>query len=107
MPFDSFRTAAIRPENYRSMLMNVFLFLPFGLTLSQSFRTDTKHRIGRSILAALALSVLIETMQYIFSIGVSEMDDVLCNTLGAFLGTCTIPLSSLLRRAQHNDDSLK
>ena len=40
---------------------------------------------------AFALSVLIETLQYLLGSGVTEVEDVILNTLGAALGTLLIP----------------
>ena len=40
---------------------------------------------------AFALSVLIETLQYLLGSGVTEVEDVILNTLGAALGTLLTP----------------
>ena len=45
IPFSSFERAKIQPEFYRSMLMNVFLFVPFGLALPFAFGGKTGKRI--------------------------------------------------------------
>ena len=45
----------------------------------------------RVICFAFALSVLIETLQYLLGSGVTEVEDVILNTLGAALGTLLIP----------------
>ena len=45
----------------------------------------------RAICFAFALSVLIETLQYLLGSGVTEVEDVILNTLGAALGTLLIP----------------
>ena len=45
------------------------------------------------ILYGFFLSLLIETMQFVFGTGVSELDDVILNTLGVYLGTNSYRIS--------------
>ena len=87
MPFSSFVEARIQPEMYRSMLMNVFLFVPLGLAMPFALPQKWKHRALFTVLFACVLSVGIEYLQYRLSLGRCETDDVICNTFGAFLGT--------------------
>ena len=101
IPFSSFVKASKRPELYRSMLMNVFLFLPLGLSLPFMLRSGTGKRILLTALVGFALSVAIETVQFALSLGMVEADDVLCNTFGAALGACAYPLSQLWRTLSH------
>ena len=91
-PFAAFTAAHRQPELYREMLMNVFLFFPLGLTLSNSLPRKW-HRWLRIILTTLvgcALSAGIEYAQYRYALGLAETDDVICNTLGAFLGAASL-----------------
>ena len=91
-PFASLTAARQQPELYREMLMNVFLFFPLGLTLSNALPRSW-HRWLRIILTTLvgcALSAGIEYAQYRCALGLAETDDVICNTLGAFLGAASL-----------------
>ena len=91
-PFATFTAALQQPELYREMLMNVFLFFPLGLTLSNALPRKW-HRWGRIILTTLvgcALSAGIEYVQYRYALGLAETDDVICNTLGAVLGAASL-----------------
>lgn len=91
-PFASLTAARQQPELYREMLMNVFLFFPLGLTLSNALPRKW-HRWLRIILITLigcALSAGIEYAQYRYALGLAETDDVICNTLGAFLGAVSL-----------------
>lgn len=91
-PFATFTAARVQPELYREMLMNVFLFFPLGLTLSNALPRKW-HRWGKIILTTLvgcALSAGIEYAQYRCALGLAETDDVICNTLGAFLGAASL-----------------
>lgn len=78
-------------ELLRSAFMNVLLFYPGGmllLMLCPRFK-------GRWVLTALVLtSVGIEICQHVFKLGYVELDDVLHNTLGAFLGIAAFKLYS-------------
>lgn len=94
-PLDTFSAARKQPELYRSMLMNVFLFFPLGLSLSNAFPRKW-HRYLRILLttsAACLFSIAIEYTQYRFALGQAETDDVICNTLGAFIGSTSLLLA--------------
>lgn len=91
-PFAALTAARVQPELYREMLMNIFLFFPLGLTLSNALPRKW-HRWLRIILTTLvgcALSAGIEYAQYRCALGLAETDDVICNTLGAFLGAVSL-----------------
>ncbi len=99
-PFASLTAARIQPEIYREMLMNVFLFFPLGLTLSNALPRKW-HRWGRIILTTLvgcALSAGIEYAQYRYALGLAETDDVICNTLGAFLGSTSLLIAPAIEK---------
>lgn len=107
-PFQSFSVAKFQPEIYRTMLMNIFLFEPLGLTLSNALpgKLPVWSRVLVTLLAGALLSCLVEWTQYHFSLGVAEVDDVLCNTLGTLLGCCALVLQQLLcmERRGSNDN---
>lgn len=98
IPFSSFKRAIIQPEMYRSMLMNVFLFVPLGLSLPYIFGGGTAKRILLTILIGFLLSVTVEAIQYFGHLGMAETDDVTCNTLGAAIGSCAYLLSLLWKK---------
>lgn len=111
-PFQFIHTAKEQPEAYRSALMNVFLFFPLGLTLSNALprRWNRWLRIGVTTLAGCLLSAGIEYAQYRFALGLAETDDVLCNTLGALLGAASLlvahAIESHKERARHTNMTL-
>ena len=106
-PFASLTAARIQPELYREMLMNVFLFFPLGLTLSNALpqRLSRWVRIGITTLFACLLSTVIEYTQYYYALGMAETDDVICNTLGAFIGSTSLMIAHVMEkhkeRARH------
>lgn len=99
-PFEALHRAKEQPELYRSMLMNVFLFVPLGLTLSAALpeRWRAGGRLLCTVAAGLAVSVLIEGVQYFCMLGTAEADDVICNTLGAALGASQIFARKLFQK---------
>ena len=100
LPFATFIAARQQPELYREMLMNVFLFFPLGLTLSNALPRKW-HRWGRIILTTLIgciLSAGIEYAQYCCALGMAEVDDVICNTLGAFIGTTSLLIAHAIEK---------
>lgn len=101
-PFATFTAALQQPELYREMLMNVFLFFPLGLTLSNALSRKW-HRWLRIILTTLvgcALSAGIEYAQYRCALGLAETDDVICNTLGAFLGAVSLLAAHAIEKSR-------
>ena len=101
-PFATFTAALQQPELYREMLMNVFLFFPLGLTLSNSLPRKW-HRWGRIALTTLvgcAFSAGIEYAQYRCALGMAEVDDVICNTLGAFIGSTSLLIARAIEKSR-------
>lgn len=101
-PFATFTAALQQPELYRAMLMNVFLFFPLGLTLSNAL-PQKWHRWGRIILTTFVgciLSAGIEYTQYRYALGMAEVDDVICNTLGAFIGSTSLLIARAIEKSR-------
>ena len=73
-------------EFYRSMFMNVLLFMPFGLSMPFALPNRFKHKALLSIFFGAILSMTVEACQYIFFLGRCETDDVIMNTLGVAIG---------------------
>ena len=61
---------------------NIIWFVPFGFLLKKLTRIAT----AKIIFFGFLLSLFIEVMQFIFGMGVSEIDDLLLNTLGTVIG---------------------
>lgn len=75
---------------WAEMFANIAVFVPFGFFLSEFLSTtkrfSARRQIGRVALAALGLSLCIESLQLIFRLGVFEITDLVLNTLGGFVG---------------------
>ncbi len=100
IPFYSFAMARVNREYYREMLMNVLLFLPFGLSLSAIWpeRIPVLRRFWLTVLVGCGLSFCVELSQFLFKLGLAETDDVLTNTLGTSLGASQLLLASGMRK---------
>ena len=60
-------------------LSNILFFVPFGLLFPvKKWRT--------MLLTSLMFSIVIEAIQYFGGFGLCELDDVICNSLGAVIG---------------------
>lgn len=106
-PFQSFIEAREQKEMYRELLMNVLLFVPFGLSLpfvltptAGGMRRIRFRYAAVTVGIAVVTSVGIETVQYCFALGRCETDDVLANTLGALLGVCAYLLQMIPIKAK-------
>ena len=58
---------------------NILVFIPFGALLPEK-------RWKWLLLTAVLLSAVIEAVQYALNLGWCEIDDVICNVLGAAIG---------------------
>lgn len=65
------------------IIYNVLIFVPLGVYVSIF---TPKLPFIKKILPSLFLSLLLETLQFIFAIGASDITDVISNTVGGFLG---------------------
>ena len=90
VPFHTYRAilSGKEPEMFRSCFMNVALFYPAGLLFGSLLPRTWSFRRGMlwTVLVFGLFSLTVELSQYRFGLGISEIDDVLHNTLGAALG---------------------
>ncbi len=74
-----------RVGNWRYFLYlfmgNLLWFLPAGILVRL-----WGGKLWQTLLAGFCLSLFIETMQFVLGCGVSELDDLILNTLGAVIG---------------------
>lgn len=60
-------------------LQNIAFFIPFGLLIPiKNWKAV--------VIIAIVFSTVIEIAHYIGGYGLAELDDVICNTLGAMIG---------------------
>lgn len=66
-----------------NVLGNIVLFIPLGVYLTLLNRDK---RLYKNALWIILISLSAEIIQYIFKIGASDIDDVILNGLGGFIG---------------------
>lgn len=79
-------------------LLNIAMFLPLGVLLPLA----VKHfrRWFWMMTAGVGTSLVIELLQYVLGRGQADVDDLICNVLGAMLGYCFCMLFVSLVRKQ-------
>lgn len=99
VPFITLQWAISNPEYYRTLFLNILLFLPLGLGLAGVLYSKVSYSICIMIMltAGFFLSAGIELMQYYFSIGDTEVDDVICNTGGVALAVVALKILKWLK----------
>lgn len=76
--------------NMSEIVFNIIFFIPFGIFMKLIL---PKESFMKTILIIFGFSFLLELCQYIFSIGVSDITDVISNTFGGLIGlSLSIPL---------------
>ncbi len=85
IPFDNFFTSATWFGPVFNTVGNIALFVPFGMMAVMLWR-GARRPVLRTALVGLLFSLVIEAVQFIFSLGRTDVDDLLLNTLGAALG---------------------
>ncbi len=67
-------------------LLNIAMFIPLGVLLPLAAKRFRQWY--RSLAAGAGTSLVIEMFQYILGRGQADIDDLICNILGAMLGYC-------------------
>lgn len=75
--------AGVQSE-WDQVILNIILFIPFGVLWTVIRRN--KCNICEVIFVGLVLSLSVEITQYIAMRGVMDVEDVITNVMGAFLG---------------------
>lgn len=85
-PFWSYYTAYVlnNTELWLQIIMNIAMYIPIGCSLPGYFQGMRQWWKTTSVV--LACSVVIEVIQYLFSIGYPDVDDVLNNIIGTLIG---------------------
>nr|WP_274598858.1 VanZ family protein [Anaerobacillus isosaccharinicus] len=95
IPFRSiYRIAVYSPtivDPIKILIGNIILFIPFGFLAPIAIKKLRKSVLITTGLGML-LSIAIESSQFLFTYRVSNIDDVILNTLGAFIGAVMIKI---------------
>jgi glycopeptide antibiotics resistance protein len=93
-------STGVRRFAFGNIAGNILLFIPLGAYLS----VLTKSTMARTMLIVASVSVAVEVLQGVFALGASDIDDVILNCLGGFIG---ILLVLLLRVILRNRDRVR
>ncbi len=102
IPFQTFRVFAsmMSSESFLWAVSNIagnaLIFLPYGYLLSLLGKENLST--WKILFSAGILSLLFETLQYCFYLGSADIDDLILNILGAFLGILCYRLISAISR---------
>lgn len=76
-----------KENELKEILINTFLFIPYGMYLGELTKKKSLT-VGMIILT----SFIFELLQYILHIGISDITDVMMNTLGGIIGILFISI---------------
>ena len=76
----------VNPFELAQFYLNVMLFVPMGYLLPYVFRWFRDRVEIRPVLASFLISLLIENIQLVTKRGFYDLDDLVANTLGGYLG---------------------
>ena len=85
-----------------NLLGNVAAFVPFGFILPMLKRSNRKWYVV--VLFSLLFSLCIEAVQLVTRRGSFDVDDLMLNTLGGFLGYLLFLLMAGMRMRRHRAD---
>lgn len=94
-PFWSYNRSELLMEN----ILNVVVFIPVGMLLCVAFKQMTWWK---ALLIGCCISISIESLQFWFMKGFSEVDDVMHNTIGCILGYILVKGSRLIVKGVKN-----
>ena len=89
-----------RPDLLVENIMNVVVFIPVGLFLGIAFKQMTWWK---ALLIGCSISVTIESLQFFFMRGFSELDDVMHNTLGCLIGFGFMIILRIIFKTRYNN----
>ena len=80
---------------------NIVWFIPLGVYLVWK---KPGHTIWRAVLIGFLMSLAIEVSQYVFGVGVSEVDDLVLNTSGTLIGAGLMRIIQLVMKGRWSID---
>ncbi|MER2225999.1 MAG: VanZ family protein [Carnobacterium sp.] len=87
-------------DYYYNLYGNILWFVPMGF--GAAYLMKRKYTFLPSLGIGIAVSFLIETMQFLFFTGVSDIDDLIFNTIGTMIGIVLFEISQWLYKKWQN-----
>ncbi|WP_378102878.1 VanZ family protein [Cellulomonas sp. T2.31MG-18] len=75
-------SSGVRRFAFGNVAGNVLLFVPLGAYVS----VLTRWAVARTMLVVASASVAVEILQGVFALGASDIDDMILNCVGGFIG---------------------
>ncbi|QGU03248.1 VanZ like family protein [Corynebacterium kalinowskii] len=97
IPFEDFFTSTPWWGSITNLIFNVALFVPFGLLVVMLLEFEPFPR-RRTLWIAGGVSLAIETAQYVFRLGFSDIDDLILNVVGAWIGATIVSHRRIRKR---------
>jgi glycopeptide antibiotics resistance protein len=69
--------------NFNEIIGNVVVFIPFGILIHTLWQ---EKNVIQRIAPVFGVSLLIEALQFVFSVGASDITDLIMNTAGGIMG---------------------
>ena len=76
----------VRPEDLIQFYLNIIVFIPLGYLLPYVFRWFRERVRMRPALVCFLLSFMVENLQLMSRRGMYDLDDIIANTVGGFIG---------------------
>ncbi len=102
IPFH-YSTAVGEKFHLKEVRDNVLIFIPFGILLSM---LASKMKLRNKFLIILGTTITFEIMQFVLSIGSTDITDVITNTLGGIIGTALYALLLKVIKDKHKIDTV-
>lgn len=102
LDLELFSTWGINDRNNAFVIENVLLFIPYGLFFCWNF--PRRWKVLRCTFLGAVISLGIEAMQLVTGRGYFQIDDIVTNTLGAFIGALLYVVLSVIGRFLQNHD---
>jgi len=87
-----------------NLLANIFLFIPLGFYVEVLLR---ERKMKFKMLLIILIPIIVELIQYIFSLGIADVDDVILNSIGGLLGILVFMVVEKLYCIVKKDDTTR
>jgi glycopeptide antibiotics resistance protein len=87
-----------------NILANIFLFIPLGFYVEVMLK---KRKMIIKIMIILLIPIIVELIQFVWSLGICDVDDVILNAIGGLLGILVFKVVEKLYCIVKKDDSAR
>jgi len=73
----------LRAFAFSNIVGNIVIFIPMGIYITL---LTCNSKIVKTVLCVFLFSLAVEMVQFVFKLGIGDIDDVILNVLGGFIG---------------------